>query len=233
MQWEVRDSGIGVAADKLGQLFVEFTQADESIARRFGGSGLGLAISRRIIEQMGGEIQVESRPGEGSTFRFDVTLPQAAGPALETPAPRTDQPERFRAALRRLGRPMRVLLAEDNTTNQFVVKLLLRGFDVVIDTVGDGRAALNSASTASYDAICMDMLMPEMDGLQATRAIRDLGGQAATMPIIAMTANAFAEDIQACMEAGMTHFVAKPVSRDKLLQALEDALAAPPLARAA
>jgi len=171
MLWEVCDTGIGVPADRLGHLFVEFVQAD-----------------------------------------------------------------RFRAALQRLGRPMRVLLAEDNPTNQFVVKLLLRGFDVALDMVADGRAAMQAASETPYDAICMDMLMPEMDGLQATRAIRRLGGTAANLPIIALSANAFPEDVKACMEAGMTHFAAKPVSREALLQVLENTLSAPRdprLARAA
>ena len=228
MQWEVSDTGIGVPADRLGQLFVAFAQADDSIARRYGGSGLGLAISRRIVEQMGGTIAAESRQGEGSVFRFTVTLPQAAGPAQVAPvAAPGDQAERFRAALRRLGRPMRVLLAEDNPTNQLVVKLLLRGFDVALEVVADGRAAVQAATATSYDAICMDMLMPEMDGLQATRAIRGLGGAAASLPIIALTANAFAEDVTACTEAGMTHFVAKPISREVLFQALEDALPVP------
>jgi len=147
-----------------------------------------------------------------------------------------DPTELFRDALRRLGRPMRVLVAEDNPTNQLVVKLLLRGFDVAVDVVADGRAALAAASAVSYDAICMDMLMPEMDGLQATRAIRALGGAAATLPIIALTANAFTEDVKACTQAGMTHFVAKPICRVALLQVLEEAISTPPgptLARAA
>jgi CheY-like chemotaxis protein len=131
---------------------------------------------------------------------------------------------------------MRVLLAEDNPTNQFVVKLLLRGFDVALDMVADGRAAMQAASETPYDAICMDMLMPEMDGLQAIRASRRLGGTAGSLPIIALSANAFPEDVKACMEAGMTHFAAKPVSREALLQVLENTLSAPRdprLARAA
>jgi signal transduction histidine kinase/ActR/RegA family two-component response regulator len=237
MQWEVCDTGIGVPADRLGHLFVEFVQADDSIARRYGGSGLGLAISRRIVEQMGGAIEAESRQGEGSVFRFSVTLRHADTAALPAAAGvLCDQADRFRAALQRLGRPMRVLLAEDNPTNQFVVKLLLRGFDVALDMVADGRAAVQAASATPYDAICMDMLMPEMDGLQATRAIRRLGGTATNLPIIALTANAFPEDVKACMEAGMTDFAAKPVSREALLQVLETALSTPRdprLARAA
>jgi len=228
MQWEVCDTGIGVPADRLGLLFAEFVQADDSIARRYGGSGLGLAISRRIIEQMGGTIEAESRPGEGSVFRFIVTLQEAIDPAQAAPATAPgDQGERFRAALGRLGRPMRVLVADDNPTNRFVVRLLLRDFDVTLDMVADGPAAVLAVTATAYDAICMDMLMPEMDGLQTTRAIRNLGGAAAALPIIALTANAFSEDVQACTEAGMTHFVAKPIARDMLLAALEDALAPP------
>jgi hypothetical protein len=227
VRWEVQDTGIGVPPDKLARLFDEFVQADDSITRRFGGSGLGLAISRRIVEQMGGEISVDSQLGAGSLFRFSLTLQQAA--ALKTAAGgrRGDHAEALRALSRKLGRKLRLLLAEDNPTNQFVMEQLLRGFDIVLDVEADGRAAVAAAAANRYDAIFMDMRMPEMDGLAATRAIRRLGGPAATVPVIALTANAFPGDVKACLAAGMTHFVAKPVASDVLFQALVDALSAP------
>ena len=221
--WAITDTGIGIPADRIGGLFGEFIQADASISRRFGGSGLGLAISKRLIEQMGGTITVESQPGQGSTFRVAVRLPLAE-PAREEAAPVADVAAAFAARLRQLGRPARILFAEDNQTNQFVALQLLRGFDAQIDVVADGLEAVHAASSFLYDVICMDMRMPEMDGLAATRAIRERGGHLATLPIIALTANAFPEDVAACFAAGMTGFIAKPVRKEMLLAALLTAL---------
>jgi signal transduction histidine kinase/DNA-binding response OmpR family regulator len=221
--WEVRDTGIGISKEKLGRLFEEFVQADDSITRRFGGTGLGLAISRRIVEQMGGTIEVDSQPGLGSAFRFRLTLEQADSKALAMPVAH-DHAAGLRAVLRYLGRPARLLVAEDNPTNQFVLEKLLRTFDIAVDVVGDGEAAVAAVSARAYDAICMDMRMPKMDGLEATRAIRRLDGPVAAVPIIALTANAFQSDVKACLEAGMKYFVAKPIASDLLCQALESAL---------
>ncbi len=221
--WRVSDTGIGIPADRIGGLFGEFTQADASITRRFGGSGLGLAISRRLIEQMGGTIEVESQPELGSTFTITVRLKTTAKLPDEIAAP-------FNVAaalddrLAALGRPARILLAEDNPTNQFVALQLLRGFDMQTDVVGDGLEAVHAATSFLYDVICMDMRMPDMDGLTATRAIRARGGHLANVPIIALTANAFPEDVAACFDAGMNGFVAKPVRKDAFLAALLTAL---------
>jgi hypothetical protein len=221
--WTVTDTGIGIPADRIGRLFGEFSQADASITRRFGGSGLGLAISKRLVEQMGGSITVASQPGRGSAFTVTLRLPVTA-PALETAATPVDVIGAFEARLRQLGRSARILFAEDNPTNQFVALQLLRGFDVQIDMVADGLEAVHGASSFAYDVICMDMRMPELDGLAATRAIRAAGGSLATIPIIALTANAFPEDVAACFEAGMTGFVAKPVRKETLVAALLSAL---------
>jgi CheY-like chemotaxis protein len=175
---------------------------------------------------MGGHISVESQLGYGSRFRFDLELP--LGPDAETQ--QTDPKRAFdllRDGLAGLGRPLRLLLAEDNPTNQFVVTRLLKEFPVQIDIANDGREAVASAMRVAYDVICMDMRMPEMDGLEATRAIRHQRGPSRDVPIVAMTANAFLEDMQACHAAGMTDFVAKPISKDRLVEAILHAMSRP------
>jgi signal transduction histidine kinase/DNA-binding response OmpR family regulator len=223
--WTVTDTGMGIPDDRIGRLFGEFSQADASITRRFGGSGLGLAICKRLIEQMGGTISVKSRLGEGSVFTISLRLPITTEIVAAAGAP-FDVVASFTSELKQLGRSARILFAEDNPTNQFVALQLLRGFDVQIDVVADGLEAVHGASSFLYDVICMDIRMPEMDGLAATRAIRVLGGPLATIPIIALTANAFPEDVAACFDAGMTDFVAKPVRKELLLAALLTALRA-------
>jgi signal transduction histidine kinase/ActR/RegA family two-component response regulator len=218
IEWAVADTGIGIASDKLSAVFEEFVQADASITRRFGGSGLGLAISKRLAEQMGGELRVESTVGEGTCFTFSLILPLS-----ETPA-ESDSDGRTTAALKDLiadlGRPLRVLVAEDSAINQFVAATLLEDIGVDADIVGDGLEAVASATRNRYDLILMDMQMPEMDGIEATRALRARGGRLATVPIIALTANAFDEDVRSCLDAGMNDFISKPIERERLLAAI-------------
>jgi signal transduction histidine kinase/CheY-like chemotaxis protein len=214
--WVVRDTGIGIAAEKITALFQEFTQADNSITRRFGGTGLGLAISKRIIDQMGGTITVDSVEGQGTSFRFEVSFPITDATPAES-QDESDIPQRLKAALQQLGRPLRIMVAEDNATNQFIVTQLLKHLDIRVDVAANGCEAVALVKSASFDMILMDMQMPEMDGLEATRAIRQMGGKFATIPIIALTANAFAEDVVACREAGMDDFVAKPINKNTLL----------------
>jgi hypothetical protein len=172
---------------------------------------------------MGGTIAVESTPGRGSTFAVRLRLP-ITEMAREAVAAPIDVIADFHTRLADLGRPARILLAEDNATNQLVAVRLLRDFNVQVDVVGDGLEAVHAASNLPYDVICMDVRMPEMDGLAATRTIRARGGQLRTVPIIALTANAFPEDMAACFAAGMTGFVAKPVSKQTLVAALLAAL---------
>jgi signal transduction histidine kinase/HPt (histidine-containing phosphotransfer) domain-containing protein/ActR/RegA family two-component response regulator len=217
--WTVTDTGIGIPPDHIAGLFGEFFQADASISRRFGGSGLGLAISKRLIEQMGGKIAVRSQPGMGSTFEVTLRLPITAPAHVEEAAP-ADVTATFETRLRRLGRPARILFAEDNQTNQFVALQLLKGFTVQVDVAGNGLEAVAAAAQTAYDVICMDMNMPDMDGLAATREIRALPGPIRLVPIIALTANAFPEDVRACRDAGMDLFLAKPVSKQGLVAAL-------------
>ncbi|SEO39855.1 Hpt sensor hybrid histidine kinase [Rhodopseudomonas pseudopalustris] len=225
IQWTVTDTGIGIDPDKIESLFDDFVQADNSIRRRFGGSGLGLAISRRLIEQMGGSINVTSTPGVGSSFNFTLALAITSdvAPKEESPTGVTDLHARIAAG----GRPLRLLIVDDNPTNRAVAVQMLSEFAIQCSTACDGTEAVTAATRFEYDVILMDMRMPEMDGLEATRSIRARGGPLATVPIIAFTANAFAEDEQACRDAGMNDHVAKPVRKNALVSAILSAL--PPL----
>lgn len=219
VEWRVSDSGIGIAQDKMCRLFTDFAQADVSINRRFGGTGLGLAISRRIVEQMGGAIGVTSRANEGATFRFTLTLPSSQRLVRDQRADRAGTDE-LKTRIAALGRPLRVLIAEDDATNRMVVLMMLREFNAETRIAPDGVQAVQAASEADYDLVLMDVRMPEMDGLAATRAIRAYGGRFASLPIIALTANAFAEDIRLCRDAGMSDFLAKPLRKPALVAAM-------------
>ncbi len=223
MRWTVSDTGMGIAEDRLGCLFNDYTQADSSVSRRFGGSGLGLSICRRLVEQMGGEIRAESQLGRGSTFQFELSLPICEAPSQ--PAREEDSA----AALLRMridesGHRLRVLIVDDNRTNRLVASRMLQEFDAEIVEARDGLEAIDAVGKSEFDLIFMDMRMPEMDGLTATSVIRASGGRLARVPIIAFTANAFADDQDACMRAGMTDFVAKPVRKKFLVQAALRAL---------
>ncbi|HEY4919577.1 MAG TPA: ATP-binding protein [Xanthobacteraceae bacterium] len=224
IEWSVRDTGIGVASDRLNELFRDFVQADTSISRRFGGSGLGLSICKRLVEQMGGEISVVSAPNKGSTFRFSLTLPvahEAIARGNEDLAPLFEE---LHHHIAKLGRPLRVLIADDNATNRLVAAKMLKEFSMQASMACDGVEALEAVTRFPYDVVLMDVRMPEMDGLQATRAIRARGGALADLPIVAFTANVFADDIAACREAGMNGFVAKPVRKKEIVAAIVRAL---------
>ena len=228
VQWSVSDSGIGIASDRLGRLFTDFAQADVSINRRFGGTGLGLAISRRIIEQMGGTIAVASPAGAGAVFQFNLTLPSNDRVVLDQRTDRVGAAD-LKVRIAALGRPLRVLIAEDDATNRLVVVKMLQEFATELRIATDGVQAVEAASEADYDVVLMDVRMPEMDGLAATRAIRDRGGRFATLPIIALTANAFAEDVKLCRDAGMSDFLAKPLRKPTLVAAVLRAIGNVPI----
>ncbi|MGA7808728.1 ATP-binding protein [Bradyrhizobium sp.] len=230
LDWRVSDTGIGIAPDQVDRLFTDFSQADGSISRRFGGTGLGLAICRRIIEQMGGSIAVTSSPGEGSTFSFSLSLPWSDKAISDQRVDRVGADD-LKARIAALGRPLRVLIAEDDATNRMVVSKMLREFALETRIVPDGLQAVQAACDGEYDMVLMDVRMPEMDGLTATRTIRTRGGRLASLPIIALTANAFADDVKMCRDAGMSDFLAKPLRKPSLVAAMLRAIgrnSAPP-----
>jgi signal transduction histidine kinase/CheY-like chemotaxis protein len=221
----VRDTGIGISEEAQARLFTSFSQADGSTSRRFGGTGLGLAISKQLIELMGGEIRLESFPGRGSTFSFTVKLSIAEHPAASpVHASRQEAGRRSHDAAAMEPKGARVLLVEDNRVNQEVAKAMLQTLGYAVDVRGDGRAGVEAALTGSYDLVLMDCQMPEMDGFQATAAIRASEGgirsgdasSHTSVPIIALTANAMDGDRERCLAAGMDDYLPKPFRKEQL-----------------
>ena len=218
LQITVQDNGTGIPADKLLHVFDKFTQADGSMSRRFGGTGLGLAITRSLVELHGGQVQVESELGRGSTFT--VTLPCEAvatlGPSKETNAgavPLAPDPS---------STAVRILVVEDNHVNQKVVTAVLRKRGFSIELANDGQEALNKLETcAGFDLVLMDVQMPVLDGLEATRLIRKQARWNG-LPIIAMTAHAMTGDKERCLEAGMNGYISKPVHPSLLLSTVDE-----------
>jgi signal transduction histidine kinase/ActR/RegA family two-component response regulator len=227
IQIEVADTGIGLTEEQRTRLFHSFSQAESSTSRKFGGTGLGLAISKSIVELMGGDIWVESEPGKGSVFIFTIQMKIGAESALAGDSPeRGEHEELVPDSLK----GYRMLFAEDIEINREILVTLLEPTGIEVDCAENGAEAIEMYSAAAdrYDIIFMDVQMPEMDGYEATRRIRaSEAPDAGTIPIIAMTANVFREDIEKCLEVGMNDHLAKPLDIDKVLQKLREYL--PPL----
>ena len=212
----VTDTGIGIAADQLDKIFNKFTQADNTVSRKFGGTGLGLAISKTLAELMGGTLQVASTLGEGSTFTLSLALPRVAAAEKET-VPETPAPPE-------LPQPKgRVLLVEDYEPNVLVARTLLEQFGYDVEVAENGRMAVDRANGADYAAILMDVQMPVMDGYTATREIRrnEAGAHRPEVPIIGVTAHALSGTREKCLRAGMNDFISKPFVPADLERKLE------------
>jgi len=225
----VRDTGIGIQPDKHSTLFDKFTQVDASTTRKYGGTGLGLAISKQLAELMGGKIGVESGQGRGAVFwftsRFEKRLPEVLG---EVDGPKHSKSVVVTHSLRQLNRiNLRVLVAEDNITNQQVALGILRKLGLTADVVTNGREALEALRNIPYDLVFMDVQMPELDGLEATRVARTpmSGILNRAVPIIAMTAHAMQGDKEQCLAAGMDDYIAKPVTLQAVSRLIDKWLA--------
>ena len=218
VRFAVSDTGIGISSEDQAQLFSRFTQADSSVARKFGGTGLGLAICCQLCGIMGGgAFGLDSGTGRGSTFKFTVPFRRAVSPhdanGAGQPAVRVDLSSSR-------ARRLRILLAEDNHVNQMVIIAMLKSTGHTIDVAGNGVEAIETIKTNPYDVVLMDIHMPEMDGIMATKRIRETGGDNAQIPIIALTANAMRGDREKYLAAGMNDYVSKPIDPAKLHEAL-------------
>ena len=216
IRFEVEDPGIGMSPEQQAKLFQSFEQADSSTTRKYGGTGLGLAISKQLAILMGGEVGVISEPGVGSTFWFTAMLEQSKGQVIEKTGAGT--PQNALARLKRINQtehPVRILLVDDNEFNQQVGTELLESSKCLVSVAGDGQQAINAIFENDFDCVLMDIQMPVMDGLEATRRIR-ANSKYAQLPVIAITANAMNEDRIHCLSAGMNDFIPKPFAPDIL-----------------
>ncbi len=218
VRFSVTDTGVGFDATRKDRVFGRFLQADGSITRRFGGTGLGLAISRDLVALMGGEMDCESTPGEGSRFWFDIPLVEAEMPETATETRTVDLDDR----------PLRILLADDHPANRKVVEVLLVGQPIELISVADGRQAVDAFADGGFDVVLMDMQMPVLDGLAATREIRALEAARGLKrtPVVMLTANAMAEHIEAGRAAGSDGHLAKPITAQALFAGIGAALEA-------
>jgi two-component system sensor histidine kinase/response regulator len=217
VRFEVQDTGKGIAPEDQQRLFHDFEQADNQITRQYGGTGLGLAICKRLAEQMGGSIGVSSELGRGSTFWFTIPLAKGSQDSMrQDQAPPTEE---LALRLAQGHRDARVLLVEDNVTNQEIAVELLQEVGIAVDLAANGQEGVDMAAARTYDLILMDIQMPKMDGLEATMAIRRLPGRA-SVPIVALTANAYAEEVARYLAAGMNGHIAKPIVVDHLYETM-------------
>jgi PAS domain S-box-containing protein len=210
LYFQIIDTGIGISKEQQTTIFEKFTQADGSAKRMYGGTGLGLAICKQLVELMGGNIGLISSMGRGSTFFFNLTLPQSNHPAKQK-APGDSRPPTVR-------QDVKILLVEDNQVNQKVAIAILHKAGCQVDAVENGQDAIQQIRKEAYDIVLMDCQMPVMDGFEATARIRSMGGAVAYTPIIAITAHAMKDDRKKCLDAGMNDYISKPVSRQTLIE---------------
>ena len=205
LRLEITDTGVGISRDAQASLFQRFSQADGSTTRRFGGTGLGLAITQRLAEMMGGEVGVKSLLGRGSTFWIEVDAPETE-PAATTDIAQADCLD-----------GLSILVVEDNATNRMIATKLLENLGATVETAEDGERGVEAAMRGGHDLILMDIQMPGIDGMEATRRIRERGGKTAATPVIALTANVMAHQRQDYLNAGMNGVVGKPINPSALL----------------
>jgi signal transduction histidine kinase len=217
LRFAVSDTGIGIEAEAQSKLFTKFFQADGSVSRKFGGTGLGLVICKQLAEILGGEIGFESVPGMGSTFWFTVRCTEGDAKAIDKGIWTNEAANPVVSAS---DRPLRILAAEDNHVNQAVLLTMLGKTGHQIDVVANGSEAVDAVQRIPYDLVLMDIHMPEMDGVSATRKIRELPGEVGRIPIIALTANAMKGDREKYIEFGMNDYVSKPINPQKLIEAI-------------
>ena len=212
VKFEIIDTGIGISSEQISHLFTPFSQADNSMTRRFGGTGLGLAISKRLVTLMGGDVQVESVVDQGSLFR--VTLPFKVVSEVPTTPVGHSSSDRLEPS------PLRILLAEDNRINQRLVQIMLQKMGHSVEVAANGKEAVAAVIRGDFEAVLMDMQMPEMDGDEATRVIRAMPSPKNRIPIIALTADAMLDQREAYFKAGVNDLVPKPIDWEVLSDAL-------------
>lgn len=226
LKFAIRDTGIGISDDMRAKLFVPYSQGRQTTTTKYGGTGLGLSIARRLVELMGGTIECDSLPDSGTVFRFSVLC--TVWDASEKPAPApSSKPARTGRGRKK---PARILVVEDNKINQMLITTYLEKFGHRFDVAANGFEAVEAAGRGGYDVILMDVQMPEMDGIEATRRIRALGGAAGNQPIVALTANAMHGDRESYLAAGMNDYLAKPIVAANLLETLTRVLEGAPKA---